>query len=231
MALRGVHHIALISNDMKAQIEFFTQVVGMKLTAIFPMHGVPGAAHCFLEAGKDCYLSFVQVKGVNVQPVYGVSHARDGHDVVAGGAMQHLAFNVDTYEELMNLRDRLRSKGYAVLGPMDHNFSHSMYLGAPEGILLEFATSDRCEQATAEKWVVPDVARELGMGVADLQRYVNPPAFAGQHGAVPQPSLETAVYPTPIPRPMWDQLGYLSDTDFHAALSYQAPIDELNAAS
>ena len=64
MALTEIHHAAFMSNDMKAQIEFYTQVLCMKLVGIFPMHGVPGASHCFIEAGKDSYVSFVQIQDV-----------------------------------------------------------------------------------------------------------------------------------------------------------------------
>lgn len=223
MAFSGVHHAAFITNDMKAQIEFYTQVVGMKLVGIFPMHGVEGASHCFIEAGKDSYLSFVQIKDVNVEPVYGVSHAVDVGGPVAGGVMQHIAFNCDTLDEMMDLRDRLRSNGYAVLGPLEHGMSHSMYLGAPEGVLLEFATADQCAPVRAEDWVDPETAAALGMSEDDLKRYIDPPAFAGKGGAVPQPALENAVYPTPIPRPMFEQLGYLSDEELKEAMRFEAP--------
>ena len=40
-------------------IEFYERVLGMKLRAIFEMHGVPGAKHCFLEAGNGFEISFV----------------------------------------------------------------------------------------------------------------------------------------------------------------------------
>ncbi|MEN9717923.1 MAG: hypothetical protein RIQ99_801, partial [Pseudomonadota bacterium] len=35
----GVHHIAFMAGDMKKQLEFFTQVLGFPLVAIFEMHG------------------------------------------------------------------------------------------------------------------------------------------------------------------------------------------------
>lgn len=220
MALTGIHHAAFITNDMKAQIEFYTQVVGMKLVGIFPMHGVEGASHCFLEAGKDCFLSFVQMEGDGVEPVYGVSHPTDNTGTVAGGAMQHIAFSCDTFEEMMDLRDRLRSHGYGVFGPLDHKMSHSMYLGSPEGILLEFATADKCEPVKAEEWVDPETAAALGMSEEDLARYVSPPAFDGSGGAVPQPPLDKVIHPTPVPRPMFEQLGYLSDKELAEALRF-----------
>lgn len=219
MGFSGVHHVAFFTNDMKAQLEFFTQVVGMELVALFPMHGVPGASHCFLKAGEDSYLSFVQVEGVRVEGVTGVSHAADAASPVAGGALQHLAFNVDSLEEMLNLRDRLRSNGYAVFGPLDHGMSRSMYLGAPEGILLEFSTVEGCAELTA-KWIEADTGRILGMAGSDLERYAHPPAFEGRSGAVSQPDPSRAVYPTPIPRPMFEALGHLGDKELSEALAF-----------
>ena len=34
--------------------------MGMKLRAIYPMHGIKGAKHCFLEAGNGNEISFVE---------------------------------------------------------------------------------------------------------------------------------------------------------------------------
>ena len=31
----GVHHLAICTRDMKSQIEFFTQVLGMELVALY----------------------------------------------------------------------------------------------------------------------------------------------------------------------------------------------------
>ena len=224
MATNGIHHLALATNDMKAQIEFFTQIVGMKLVALFPMHGAEGSSHCFIEAGKNCYLSFVQIAGAHIDPVIGVSHAHDGLSPVAGGAMQHLSFNVDTLEELLDLRDSIRSHNYAVVGPFDHGLSQSMYLGAPEGILLEFATSDGCKPIDPARWVDPTTAARFHMSRDDLQRYVSPKPLAGRGGVVEQPSPETSVYPSPIPRAMFNAIGHLSDAELRQAISYPEPV-------
>lgn len=223
MAVNGVHHLAFMTSDMKAQIEFYTQVVGMRLVGIFPFHGVDGATHCFLDAGDDFLLSFVQIKGSEVDPVYGVSHARDVSDPMAGGALQHIALNLDSMDEMLEMRDRLRSKGYAVFGPLAHGLSYSMYLGAPEGIHLEFATSEACDPIKAENWVEPESAALFGISEAELQLYMDPPEVVTSHGAVPQPAIEEAILPTPIPRPMFEKLGYLSDEELAEAMRFSAP--------
>jgi catechol 2,3-dioxygenase-like lactoylglutathione lyase family enzyme len=223
MAFSGFHHVAFITNDMKKQLEFFTQVVGMELVALFPMHGVPGASHCFLKMGKDSFLSFVQIEGMKIEGIVGVSHAHDGASPVAGGAVQHISVNVSNMEDLLNLRDRLRSHGYAVLGPMSHGMAESMYLGAPEGILLEFSTTEGCAEPMAPDWIEAETGRALGMSNADLDRYAHPTINKGQKGAVPQPALANAVYPTPIPRPMFDAFGYLSDAELREKLKFVPP--------
>jgi len=223
MALSGVHHAPVITNDMKAQIEFYTQVLGMTLIGIFPMPGVPGASHCFLNAGPDSFVSFVQIKNSKVEPVLGVSHAADTAGPVAGGAMQHMALKCDSMDEMLALRDRLRSHGYAVFGPLDHQMSHSMYFAGPEGMLLEYATVDQCEPLVVDDWIDPATATEMGIDEEDLKRYLSPAALELTGGNVPQPSLGNAVYPTPIPRPMFDQLGYLSDEELQEAMSFATP--------
>lgn len=225
MGMGGASHVAFITNDMKAQIEFYTQVVGYKLVGIFPFHGVDGAAHCFLDAGNGFLFSFVQLQGEKIEPVYGISHPRDVGDPIAGGAMQHIAMSVDTMDEMYALRDRLRNAGYAVFGPLEHGMCQSMYLGSPEGILLEFATTDGCAPFSDEEWIMPQTAAELGMSEDDLQRYRNPPALARKGGSVPQPPIEVAVPPAPIPRAVFEQLGYLSDEELKEAMRFPVPAD------
>ncbi len=224
MGMAGINHLAFITNDMKAQIEFYTQIVGYELVGIFPFHGVDGATHCFLDAGDGFMLSFVQhgAGTEKVDPVYGVSHARDVGGPAAGGAMQHIAMEIDTMDELLALRDRLRGAGYAVFGPLPHGLTYSMYLGSPEGIQLEFVTTEGCAPMNPEKWIEPASAAALGMDADDLERYRHPPKLAMTGGKVLQPPKETAIPAAPIPAPMFEKLGYLNDEDLKAAMNFEA---------
>ena len=45
----GFHHIALVCKNMTETIKFYEGALGMKLRAVYPMHGIKGAKHCFLE--------------------------------------------------------------------------------------------------------------------------------------------------------------------------------------
>src|SRR5437899_2682094 len=138
----GVHHLAIATRDIKAQIEFFTQVVGMELVALYWMHGVPNTVHAFLRLGDSSSIAFVQgPEMAAIEPVAGVSHAGFTAGPVAPGAMQHVALNVSSEADLLAIRDRLRSHHHWVMGLIDHGMCKSIYLAAPEGIMLEFATS------------------------------------------------------------------------------------------
>ena len=74
----AVHHIAISTADMKSQIAFFTDVLGMSLTGLFWMHGVPNAWHAFLAMGEASF-SFVFIPGnEEKETVLGHTHAGTG---------------------------------------------------------------------------------------------------------------------------------------------------------
>ncbi len=55
----GIHHIAIMSANMKEQLTFFTQVMGFPLVGLFEMHGVPGGKHAFLRMADNSFFSVV----------------------------------------------------------------------------------------------------------------------------------------------------------------------------
>src|SRR5262249_6673811 len=138
----GVHHLAIATRDIKRQIEFFTQVCGMELVAIYWMHGVENTVHAFLRLADHSSLALVQSSEMqSIEPVLGVSHPGFSAGNVAGGVMQHVAFNVDSEGDLLGMRDRLRTHGHFVMGPIDHRMCQSIYATAPGGLMIEVPTS------------------------------------------------------------------------------------------
>lgn len=187
----GIHHLAICTKDIKTQIEFFTQVCGMELEALYWMHGVKNTFHGFLKLSDNSSIALVAAPEIGeIQPAPGVSHpAGWTASPVAGGVMQHLAMNVDTEADLLTMRDRVRSHGYWVMGPIDHGFCKSIYFAGPEGMMLEFSTSEG-KAIDAEAWIDPEVVKLAGINEEELKRYKNPPAFTSQGGKVPQVNPE-----------------------------------------
>lgn len=188
--LNGVHHIALMTSNVKDQIEFFSDVLGMKLKALYWMHNVDGYFHAFMELNPSCSVAFVQSPDVKDIPMkYGMSHAGNPVKPCSAGVMQHLAFNCDSDEELFAMRDRIRAKGVRVLGPLDHGFCKSIYFGGPENLVLEVSTSET--GINEEAWIDPEVVAMNGISPDELQRYKHPATFDHIGEPVPQPAAGT----------------------------------------
>jgi catechol 2,3-dioxygenase-like lactoylglutathione lyase family enzyme len=218
----GVHHLAICTKDIKKQIEFFTQTVGGELVALYWMHGVDNTFHGFVNFGNGCSIAFVQSPEIGeIQPQKGVSHPSWTGAPVAPGAMQHLALNVDSEQDLLAIRDRVRSRGNWVMGPIDHGFCKSIYLAAPEGIMLEFSTSEG-RPIDAEAWIDPEVVRLAGISLPDLDRYKHPPTFESRGGAVPNPQVDLASPPMDFP-PGREKIYSMTDEDVRSRLSEATP--------
>lgn len=187
----GIHHIAIMTGDMKKQIEFFSDVLGTPLVAIFDMHGVPGGIHAFLKLDGGCYFSLVQLPETADIPItLGITHAGTGAGNSAPGTMQHLAFYVKDEALLLAMRDRIRTKGVNVIGPLNHGMCKSIYFAGPEQLTLEVACPGM--PVSADRWVDPSVLEKVGITPEEAQVYANPDGYAGEGGAVKQPDYSPA---------------------------------------
>ncbi|MEE4301108.1 MAG: VOC family protein [Pseudomonadales bacterium] len=185
----GLHHLAVCTADMKTQIEFFTDKLGMELVALYWMHGVPNTWHGFLRLGDESAIAFVHNPSIAaLEAKAGETYAGNPGGASAPGTMQHLALRVADHDELLALRDRLRSKGVPVLGPVDHGMCVSCYFAGPENLSLELSYSN--EPIDQEAWIDPEVVALAGIDAEELARYKRPAAFEDSGGAVPQPPLD-----------------------------------------
>lgn len=225
----GVHHLAICTKDMKAQVEFFTQVLGMELVALYWMHGVKNTYHGFVKMSDSSSIAFVQgPESGEIQPQPGVSHPSWTAGLVAPGAMQHLAMNVDTEEELLAMRDRVRSHGHWVMGPLDHGFCKSIYFAGPEGMMLEFSTSEG-NAIDEEAWIDPAVVKLNGISEEELERYKHPAPFESHGGNVHNPPVDLNNPPMNFP-PGQEAIYSMSDEDVTAKLSETTPPVQPKAA-
>jgi len=249
----GVHHIALSTADIKQQIEFFSDVLGMELVALFPMHGVPGGLHGFLEgsprcprpapyplarwraarwrSAAPCYTrpprsrarggAMAKVRATGIEIEYGRTHAGNGASPSAPGTLQHLALKVDRDEELLALRDRIRSRGVNVIGPIDHGMCRSIYFAGPEALTLEIATST--EAIDPESWIDPETVRQAGISDEELERFKRPAAYERPGEPVPQPELDPAKPHMRYPTALYSQLLKTPDEEIWKNASHPDP--------
>ena len=216
----GLHHLALSTGNMKEQLQFFTQVMGMELVALYWMHGVEGAWHGFLKLDDTQSLAFVHIPGnADIAPIPGQTHAASPAGPSAPGTMQHLSFNVDSDDELIAMRDRIRSHGVPVFGPADHGMCKSIYFAGPEGLLLEVATSEAAINAKA--WIDPEVVELAGISAEELAAMKAPHYVPS--GPIKQPAYDPDSYHVGFPEPMYQMMLQAPDEVIMAQMSYTEP--------
>lgn len=205
----GIHHIAIMAADIKSHIAFFSEVLGAPLVGLFDMHGVPGGLHAFLRLDDGCYFSIVQLPGTADIPVeLGKTHAGRGEKPSARGTMQHLAFGVKDEAALLAMRDRIRSHGVNVIGPLDHGFCQSIYFAGPDNMALEVAASRT--RIDPDRWIDPAVLEKAGIDAEEAARYRAPAPFTGQ-SPQPQPPFDETKPHMTYPREAYLQMLAVPD--------------------
>lgn len=155
--LKGVHHVAYRCKDAKETVEFYQRIMGMDFQLAIAEDHVPSTGaydpymHIFMDAGNNNVLAFFELPE---QPPM-------GRDEKTPEWVQHIAFRVETMEELMAAKERAEEAGLDVIGPTYHGIFKSVYFFDPNGHRLEIA----CDIGTPEQMaelhrVAPDMLAE-----------------------------------------------------------------------
>ncbi|GAB2631284.1 VOC family protein [Prescottella soli] len=156
--LGGVCHLALVCQDMERTVDFYTNVLGMKLSMTLSLPG--GGQHFFFDMGGGQFIAFFWFADAAPHaPGIAAPAAIPGigkEIASAHGSMNHVSFKIplDKFDEY---KAKLEAKGVQT-GPMlnhdmsergislqesDSTFVRSIYFFDPDGILLEFAAWTR----------------------------------------------------------------------------------------
>ena len=225
--VEGLHHLAICTANMKEQIEFFTDKLGMELQALYWMHGVENTWHGFLRLNDESSIAFVCNPDIEKIPVeLGQSHAGNPAANSARGTMQHLAFKVKNHQELLAMRDRLRSKGVPVMGPIEHGMCCSMYFAGPENLALELSYSN--EPIDHKAWIDPEVVALAGISAEELASFTAPGSFDDQGGQVSQPNVAETPGPhmANYPEGVYQQIMSAPDAGLLDSLMSDPPVDD-----
>ena len=216
---RGVNHLAISTADMKAQLSFWGDVLGCPTKALYWMHGVPNTFHGFVELAPESYVAFVQHPDNPIEIEWGVSHAGNAGAPVTAGATQHVALHVDTIDDLLTMRDRIRSRGVQVLGPIDHGFVQSIYFGGPEGLSLEVTCGSGIDE---RQWIDPEVQALCGISDDEVTALVEPAPYTRPAEPVAQPAFDAGV-PHMHPAGDYERVMAIPDADVWKRFSETTP--------
>jgi catechol 2,3-dioxygenase-like lactoylglutathione lyase family enzyme len=126
---RGLHHLALLSSDVEATIEFYQGLLEFPLTELFENRDYQGSTHFFFDIGNGNLLAFFDFPGLDL----------GGYAEVLGG-LHHIAISIapDRWE---HLRAKLEAAGVAT----QHMSGSSLYFTGPDGERLELISDPLLE--------------------------------------------------------------------------------------
>ncbi len=228
--VEGLHHLAITTGDMKAQIEYFTDKLGMELQALYWMHGVENTFHAFLRLNDESSIAFVHNPDIaKIDSELGVTHSGNAGANCAPGTMQHLAMKVKDETELKAMRDRLRSKGVPVLGPIEHGMCQSIYFAGLENMTLELSFSR--EPIDNEAWIDPEVVGLLNISDEELAGYKKPAGYEDEGGAVPQPGPDAPGPHMNYPEEIYKIMLSRTDEEVLNSVTSEPPVQPQREAS
>jgi catechol-2,3-dioxygenase len=131
MPITRLNHAVLYVRDMNASVAFYTDVLGFRRVDF----GSPMRGAAFLQAPGSTNDHDIGLFEIGA----GAEASRAGRGEVG---LYHLAWEVDTLEELERLAGALSRAG-SLAGASDHSTTKSLYAKDPDGIEFEVA------------WVVP----------------------------------------------------------------------------
>ena len=154
MKLSGMHHVAYRCKDAKQTVEWYQKYLNMNFVLAIAENQVPSTKapdpymHLFMDAGGGNILAFFEIP--NSPPM--------GRDANTPAWVQHIAFKVDSLQDLEEAKQRLEADGIEVIGPTDHTIFKSIYFHDPNGHRLELAanvgTPDMYQRLDDVKWAM-----------------------------------------------------------------------------
>jgi catechol 2,3-dioxygenase-like lactoylglutathione lyase family enzyme len=127
---RGVHHLALVTDDMDATVRFWCGALGARLVATV---STGAFRHYFFEFGAGTTIAFFEYFDVDLETFAKPA----GVPIPQASQFDHLSLNLPDEDALLALRDRLKAADCEVTDVVDHGFLRSIYFSDPSGIALE----------------------------------------------------------------------------------------------
>lgn len=148
--IQQLHHFAYRARDAEETRHFYEDILGLPLYHIIQSDHVPSTGeyfpytHFFFRLQDGSFIAFFDL----------------GDDEAALPSpntptwVNHVAFRVDSIEQLETMRTRLQAHNIEVLGVTDHHVFKSIYFFDPNGIRLELsadvASAEQMERESHE---------------------------------------------------------------------------------
>ncbi len=152
MKIQQIHHVAYRCRDAKQTVEWYREHLNMDFVLAIAEDHVPSThapdpyMHLFMDAGNGNVLAFFELP----------NSPEMGRDPNTPDWVQHIAFQVESEQVLIDTKAKLEAAGIQVVGVTDHVIFKSIYFFDPNGHRLELAantaTPDMKARLDAVKW-------------------------------------------------------------------------------
>ena len=126
---RGLHHMALLSSNVEATINFYQGLLEFPLTELFENRDYHGSTHFFFDIGNGNLLAFFDFPGLDL-----------GDYTEVLGGLHHIAISIDP-DRWEHLKAKLEAAGVATV----HMSGTSLYFSGPDGERLELISDPLLE--------------------------------------------------------------------------------------
>lgn len=155
--IQQIHHVAYRCHDAKNTVEFYKKFLNMDLLVCIAEDRVPSTKepdpymHVFLDAGRGNILAFFEITG---SPTMDRDHNTPKW-------VQHIAFQVESIEALVEAKQELEKKGLDVIGVTEHGIIRSIYFFDPNGHRIELTcVTGTSDQMRHLKEIAPQMLEE-----------------------------------------------------------------------
>jgi catechol 2,3-dioxygenase-like lactoylglutathione lyase family enzyme len=142
MAVTGLEHVLVLSDDIDATRDFYTDIVGLRAGTRPPLQfpgywlyaGDDGAA-CLHIADRAAYRTHAAGLGLGA----GADAGTGGHADPTAASVDHIAFDSDDYEELQR---RVARAGRRAVRNTVPGGPRQLFVTDPNGVLVEINVKD-----------------------------------------------------------------------------------------
>ena len=127
----GINHLAMATHDLDMTIRFWRDLLEMRLVVGL---GRSGYKHYFFEISDNDMIAFFEWPEVEK-----IEEKDHGVPVKGPFVFDHVSFEVESDQDLFELKGKLSAADIWVSEVIDHGFIHSIYTFDPNNIAIEFS--------------------------------------------------------------------------------------------
>lgn len=131
-----LHHVNLKTTRLDEMVAWYGLVLGAEVNFRFP-----GGAFTTNDPANH-RIAFLAVPGLSDDP-----------EKVAHAGLHHLAFEYDSFDDLMASYERLRDEGLTPEVCLDHGVTTSLYYADPDGNLVELQVDNFGDWSASTHWM------------------------------------------------------------------------------